>query len=167
MDLEENREPTMSGLRLPGAAWLAWLKNRPLRIGILSGCYLTAVMAGGLLAANRMPYFESLAMLRNAVCALLFFLFAVLPICAFLSSPWQMFVASITSWSMFSLGYAAAGRIFVHLHSRLGVTSFHVLMLGAASYAVVAVGFWVIRMILSLLSPLPHPASKRAAHNHE
>ncbi len=157
----------MNSLRLPGAAWLAWLKNRPLRIGVLSGIYLSAVMAGGLLIANRMPLLEHLALLRNAVCALLFFLIALVPICAFLRAPWQMFVASMAAWLTFSFAYAAAGQIFLHLHTRMRISSFHVFLLGTAGYAVAAVSCWVILMIVSLLRPLPHPSPKRAAHNHE
>lgn len=157
----------MNNISLPGAAWVAWLKNHPLRIGVLSGFYLTAVMAAGLLVANRMPDLEGLALIRNATCALLFFLVAMLPICVFLRSPWQMFVASITGWLTFSLAYSVAGRILVNLHTRLGVSAFHVLLLGAGAYAVVAVGSWVASMLVSLLSPLPHHSPKRAAHNHE
>jgi hypothetical protein len=157
----------MNNISLPGAAWVAWLKNHPLRIGVLSGFYLTVVMAGGLLVANRMPDLDGLALIRNASCALLFFLVALVPICVFLRSPWQMFVAGITGWLILSLAYAAAGSILVHLHTRLGVSAFHVLLLGTGGYAVVAVGCWVTSMLVSLLSHLPHPSAKRAAHNHE
>lgn len=73
----------MAPTHLPGTAWLRWLKHRPLRLGLLTGIYLTAVMMVALLAANRLPTLEAYADLRNWICGSLFVLVALIPVATF------------------------------------------------------------------------------------
>jgi len=128
---------------LPGAAWLRWLKHRPLRIGVLTGLYLSGVMAVALFCANRIAALEAYADLRNWICNSLFVLVALIPVATFRRAPWALFISSTAGWLVFSLSYGMAGVFFDHLQTRLNKTTFHMFLLGAGSYAVLAVALWV------------------------
>jgi len=155
---------------LPGAAWLKWLRNLPLRIGVLTGIYLTVVMVAGLLAANRLPELEVFADLRNWSCGVLFILIALIPVATFRRRPWSLFTSAASGWLVFSLAYWVAGIYFEHLHTRLNKSPFHVFLLGLGSYAVVAVALWVAEMTSAVLEHgIAHPHHHRhgTARHHE
>ena|ERR1700693_406780 len=145
----------MNWVSLPGVAWLGWLKNLPLRIGVLSGAYLTATMAVALIVANRLPALDGFAAVRNTTCYAMFGLFAIVPVCTFLRRPWHLFKSGLTAWLLFSLAYAGAGRIFVFLFTRLR-TPFNVFLIGAMFYALVAVAVWLVHLIAAMRSHLAH-----------
>ncbi|HMD30363.1 MAG TPA: hypothetical protein VKG84_00545 [Candidatus Acidoferrales bacterium] len=148
---------------LPGAAWLKWLKNLPLRIGVLTGIYLTAVMTAGLLTANRLPELEAFADLRNWTCSSMFLLVALIPVATFRRRPWSLFTSAASGWLVFSLAYWFAGIYFEHLHTRLNKTPFHVFLLGLGSYAVIAVAIWVGTMTREVLQHgIAHPHHHRS-----
>jgi hypothetical protein len=148
----------MAPTHLPGAAWFRWLKHRPLRIGALTGIYLSAVMGVALFCANRIPSLEAYADLRNWICDSLFLLVALIPIATFWRAPWALFTCALSSWLLFSLSYGLAGMIFVNLQSRLNKTTFHMFMLGAGTYAVIAVFIWVWDMLtVAIAHGLTHP----------
>jgi hypothetical protein len=154
---------------LPGAPWLLWLKNQPLRIGVLTGIYLTAVMTVALFTANRVPWLDGYADLRNWACRIVFLLIALIPVGTFLRVPWNLFSSGASAWLLFTLNYAVAGRYFENLHTRLSITSFHMFLLGAGIYAVVAVAIWVAGTArLAVEHLLAHePAVRRAARPNE
>lgn len=155
---------------LPGAAWLKWLRNLPLRIGVLTGFYLTVVMVAGLLIANRLPELETFADLRNWTCGSLFILIGLIPVATFRRRPWSLFTSAASGWLLFSLAYWVAGIYFDHLHTRLNKTPFHVFLLGLGSYAVVSVAIWVMDMTRDVLEHgIAHPHHHRpgAVRHHE
>ncbi len=156
----------MIRVSLPGVAWLKWLKNLPLRIGVLTGLYLTAIMTVALLVANRLPFLDRFVEVRNLVCYALFTLVALLPVCGFLRRPWQLFTSGLTAWLLFSLSYAGAGRVFVHLFTRLR-SPFNVFMIGAMFYGLVAVAAWVVHLILAMRAHLATQSHSRAYHKAE
>lgn len=158
----------MAPTRLPGVAWLRWLKNLPLRIGVLTGIYLTAVMTAALLCANRIPELEPYADLRNWICSSLFILVALIPVATFRRAPWALFTSAVSGWLIFSLGYGVAGMFFENLQSRLNKSTFHMFMLGAGCYAVVAVAIWVgemTRVVLAHGFAHPHHRTPTARPN--
>jgi len=158
------RAEAMAPTHLPGAAWFRWLKHRPLRMGVLTGIYLTAVMAVALITANRLPALELYADLRNWICGSLFVLVALIPVAAFRRAPWHLFTSAATAWLVFSLAYSVAGLFFEHLHTRLNKTPFHMFLLGAGCYAVVAVTIWVAGMTRAALQHgLAHPQHRTPA----
>jgi len=114
-----------------------------MRTGVLTGVYLAAVMGVGLLAANRLPALEPFADLRNWICRGVFLIFALVPVGTFFRAPWKLFLSGATGWLVFTMGYALAGVFFDNLHTRMNITTFHMFMLGAGSYAVVAAALWV------------------------
>ena len=157
----------MAPTHLPGAAWLRWMKHRPLRIGVLTGIYLSAVMAVALVCANRIPALEPYADLRNWICNCLFLLVALVPVATFWRSPWALFTSATFGWFVFSLSYGLAGLYFDHLQTRLNKSPFHMFLLGAGSYAVLAVAIWVWDMLSAAIvhglaeSPQRSPSSAR------
>jgi len=158
----------MTPAHLPGAAWLRWLKNPPLRTGVLTGIYLTVVMTAALLCANRLPELEPYADLRNWICGSVFILIALIPIATFRRAPWALFTSAVTGWFIFSLAYGVAGIFFENLQSRLNKTAFHMFMLGAGCYAVVAVALWVGHMTRAVLThgiAQPHHRAPTARPN--
>jgi hypothetical protein len=136
------------------------MQHRPLRVGVLVGAYLTAVMAVSLALANRMPALEPMAEMRNAASYAAFGLAAVLPVWIFRREPGSLFVASIAAWGLFSVMYALAGLAFDNLFVRLHKTPLNVFMLGACVYGLLAVVAWVAAMI-DALRHAPATAGRR------
>ena len=152
----------MKTAQLPGSKWFHWLRNLTLRVGVLTGVYLTAVMVVAVLAANRLPFLENLAMLRNLAAYTVFVLVMIVPIGCFLRRPLQMFASGLLGWLLFSLAYQAMGLFFLNLHARLRYP-FNVFMLGAIVYAVVAATAWVGSMTLDARQQ-PAIAARRRPH---
>jgi hypothetical protein len=137
----------MTSPRLPGSAWLRWVRNLPVRVGVLTAAYLTAVMVISVFAANRLPFLEPLAQVRNLASYAGFALIFLLPMTMFLRRPLDLFASGITAWTLFALAYNLMGFFFVNLHVRLR-EPFNVWMLGAITYGLVAVLAWVVSMAL-------------------
>jgi len=149
---------------LPGWAWLRWLAHRSLRIGVLTGIYLSMVMAVALFCANRVPSLEPYADFRNWICDSVFLLVSLIPIATFWRAPWALFTSATSGWFVFSLGYGAAGLIFENLQTRLNKTAFHMFLLGAGTYAVIAVFKWVWDMLsVAIAHGLAHPHHRNAS----
>ena len=154
---------------LPGSAWLRWVRNTPLRTGVLTGIYLSAVMTVALLAANRLPALEPFADLRNWICDSVFLMVWLIPVATFRNRPWWLFTSAASGWVVFSVAYALAGFFFENLHTRLSKTPFHMFLLGAGIYAVVAVTLWVYGMAKDALAHgfAHEPHRSRVAPPHE
>ena len=157
MELIDKTNPVAS---LPGSRWLAWVHNRPLRVGVLVGIYLTAVMVVSLMAANRVPALEPLAQVRNAISYAVFALVAALPVWIFRREPGSLFTSGVAAWALFSVMYALAGIPFDNLFVRLHKTPMNVFMLGAVVYGLLAVVLWVGSMV-NALRHAPVPAGRR------
>jgi hypothetical protein len=142
-----------------------------MRTGVMAGAYLTGLMAVALLAANRLPALEPFADLRNWICRGVFLIFALVPVGTFFRAPWQLFVSGSSGWLVFSLGYALAGVFFDNLHTRLNISTLHMLLLGAGSYAVLAAALWVVESaklaIEHVIEHSPTPTSSHPARPHE
>lgn len=131
--------------RLPGYAWLDWVRNQTVRVGVITGICLVAVMVVALLAANRMPVLEPLAEIRNWASRGVFGLVMLAPIFVLRKSPARLFAAAMTGWLMLTLAYWAMGVPFENLHLRF-YRPFHLFVLGASLYGSIAVLFWVAGM---------------------
>jgi hypothetical protein len=145
---------------LPGSRWFRWVHNFTLRVGVMTGLYLTAVMVIAILAANRIPFFDPVADVRNWTARAAFVFFMLIPIGCFLRSPVKMIASGMCAWAILSVNYALMGLFFTNLHARLGKTPFHVLILGALAYGMAAAASWVAGMVL-LLRQQPIAASRR------
>ncbi len=137
----------MPDSQLPGSRWFTWVRYTTLRVGALTGIYLSVVLAGWLVIANRLPALSDFALLRNAAAGALAFLLMLIPIVWFLRSPARLFAAGLTGWALLSLTYLVMGMVFHRLHSRMG--PFHFFMLGVVVYGVVGVVAWVASLVLA------------------
>jgi len=135
---------------LPGAKWFHWLRNLTLRVGVLTGVYLTAVMVVAVLAATRLPFLEPIAHLRNWAAYAAFLLVMLVPIATFRRRPLQLLAAGVLGWALFALAYQGMGIFFPNLHARLR-QPFNVFMLGAIVYGVLAAATWVAQIALGLI----------------
>jgi hypothetical protein len=127
--------------QLPGMRWFLWLRIASLRIGTLTGIYLSCVFVAWLIVANRIPALEPFAEARNLVGGALLVTVLAIPALRFRQEPGRLFVAGLTAWTLLTLAYMAAEIHFTLLESRMG--AFHVFVLGTVSYGFVAVLDWV------------------------
>lgn len=139
----------MKTAQLPGEKWFHWLRNLTLRVGVLTGVYLTAVMVVSVLAATRLSFLEEVALVRNGVSYAAFILVMLVPIAYFRRKPLQLLASGLLGWLLFALAYQGMGFFFHNLHARLR-QPLNVFMVGAIVYAVVAATCWVGLMALEL-----------------
>ncbi len=133
---------------VPGSQWFQWVKNFTLRVGVLTGLYLTAVMVISILAATQLSFLEPYADIRNWTARAAFALFMLIPMGCFLKSPVRMFASGMCGWAILSVNYALMGLFYIHLYERLDKTPFHLFILGALVYGVAAVLSWVAGMVV-------------------
>jgi hypothetical protein len=150
----------MTAQRLPGYAFLGWMRNDILRVGVLTGAYLCAVMVMAVLAANRIHFLEPFADIRNWAARGAFGLVMLVPIFYFRRSAPQMFFSAMLGWTILCLAYWAMGIPFEHLHMRLR-PPLNVFLIGAVAYGVVAVVQWVGGLIYGVFMAHPAPARRR------
>jgi hypothetical protein len=130
--------------QLPGVRWFLWLRNVTLRIGVLTGIYLSCVFIAWLFVANRIPWLEPFAGARNLVAGAVTVLILAIPVLRFRHEPGKLFAAGLVAWALLTITYLAAEIEFTLLRTRLG--ALHMFTLGAASYGLVAVFQWVALM---------------------
>src|SRR5712692_6014310 len=123
--------------QIPGMRWCLWLRNASLRIGVLTGVYLSCVFVLWLFVANRVRELESFAGIRNLTAGAAAILLTLIPVLRFRREPVRMFVSGLTAWTLLTLTYIALEMYFSLLESRMG--AFHIFMLGGVSYGFVAV----------------------------
>ena len=127
--------------QIPGMRWFLWLRIASLRVGTLTGIYLSCVFVSWLVVANSVPELERYAELRNLVAGAILILILGIPVLRFRTKPGRLFVAGLTAWTILTITYLVAEMNFTLLESRMG--AFHVFTLGAISYGFVAVLDWV------------------------
>jgi len=130
--------------QLPGSRWFWWLRNAPLRIGILTGIYLSCVFISWLLVANRLPRLEPFASIRNLAAGVVTVILLLIPVLRFRHEPLRIFVSGLTAWTILTFTYLAAELHFTLLESRMG--ALHMYILGAVTYGFVSVFHWVFLM---------------------
>lgn len=130
--------------QLPGSRWFWWLRNAALRIGILTGIYLSGVFISWLLISNRVPRLEPFAGIRNLAAGVLAVILLLIPVLRFRQEPLKMFVAGLTAWTILTFTYLAAEMHFSLLESRMG--ALHIYIMGAVTYGFVSVFHWVFLM---------------------
>jgi hypothetical protein len=127
--------------QLPGMRLFLWMRNASLRIGVITGVYLSCVFVAWLLFANRMPQLESFAGIRNLAAGAATMLLMLIPVLRFRREPVKMFASGLTAWTLLTLTYIGMEMRFSLLESRMG--ALHIFMLGGVTYGFVAVFDWV------------------------
>ncbi len=145
--------------------WSAWLRTPVLRTGLLTGAGLSLVMTCALIAANRVPWLERVALERNSVCYLLFTSVMLIPVILFVRSPMQLFASAGVAWGFLTLAYIAARNFFPNLYIALRPPDV-LFVYGAATYGLAAVAAWVIPLCLAIRHhPIAH-ARRRVPDAH-
>ena len=121
--------------------WFLWTHNAAMRIGIMTGVYLSGIFVIWLFIANRIPEIASFAGVRNVAAGAVMFLLMLIPVLRFRREPVRMFVSGLTAWTLLTLTYIATEMRFSLLESRAG--ALHIFMLGGISFGFVAVFHWV------------------------
>jgi hypothetical protein len=127
--------------QLPGMRWFLWLRNIALRVGVLTGIYLSCTFVAWLLVANHIPQLERFAGIRNICAGAVMILLMAIPVFRFHNEPAKLFISGLTAWTLLTLTYRATEMEFSLLESRMG--ALQVFMLGAVSIGLVAVLHWV------------------------
>jgi hypothetical protein len=143
--------------------WDRWA-GPVLRMGLVTGVFLSIVMATALVAANRFPLLEHMAMLRNVLSYGAFALAMILPVAVFPRLPSRLFASAMIGWIIFVLAYSIACMYFVNLSNSLGKTPFHLFILGGLFYGVISVGLWVAAMLFSAMRHPVAPGRRRPRH---
>lgn len=128
--------------QLPGVRWFLWLRNTALRTGVLTGIYLSCIFFSWVWVANRVPRLAPFAGTRNLVAGGIAILLMAIPVLRFRRHPGRMFVSGVTAWTVLTITYLAMEMHFSLLESRMG--AFHLFVLGAFSYGLVAAFEWVV-----------------------
>ena len=86
--------------QLPGMRWFLWLRIASLRIGVLTGIYLSCVFVAWLEVANRVVKLEPFAELRNLVAGAILILLLGIPVLRFRHQPGRLFIAGLMAWTL-------------------------------------------------------------------
>lgn len=128
-----------------GAARLRILRHPCLQLGAIVGACLAATTVVWVLVANRAPALERFAWARNLSVALAFGGLMLVPLFIFLKSPARIFLSGVIAWTILAITYAIMERPFPVLDDRLG--AFHLFMMGALVFGLMASVAWVAHMI--------------------
>ncbi len=145
--------------QLPGSRWFRWLRNATLRIGLLTGIYLSIVLGGWLVVANRVPWSANFAGLRNRGAAGLTLLLMLIPVVRFLRQPARLFASGIVGWAILTWTYFVMGMFFERLFTRMRPGQ--LFMLGAVVYGFFGVVTWVVSLVLAARHHRLAPSRRR------
>lgn len=126
---------------LPSYRWFHVFHNVAIRVGVYTSVGLALVFTTWLFLANRVPILYRLALERNIAAAVLFCLFALIPVLRFLNMPGHLLASGLVAWLVFSLYYRVLCLFFVQLSDWHGVIQ--VFMYGALVYMVLATLSWI------------------------
>jgi hypothetical protein len=136
-----------------------------IRTGALEGALLSAILTAWLLIANRVPFFDRFASLRNAIAIASLFLAGLIPIARFRNSAKDVLPAGALGLGIACLCYRAWAIYFEGLADRLG--AFQLFVMGLAVYGLASVLLWVGSMIRSARHHhhlAVQPAPRRPTH---
>jgi predicted membrane channel-forming protein YqfA (hemolysin III family) len=131
--------------------WFPLWRYPALRTGLRMGVLLSLVLTAWLVLANRVGVLDRLAIVRNAAALAVLFLIAFEPIARFRNSASDLLVSGGIGWAIGSLCYFGWTMYFERLSLRMG--AFHIFVMGAAVYLLMAAVVWIGGLI-------------RAAHHH-
>ncbi len=121
--------------------------RRVIVTGALEGVLLSMILTAWLLIANRVPYFDNFASVRNALAVGALFLTGLIPVARFRNSPKDVLPAGALGLGMACLCYWAWTIYFEELADRMGASQ--IFVMGIVAYTLAAVLLWVGSMIRS------------------
>jgi len=126
---------------LPGYGRLSVFQSAGVRTGVYTGLCLSLIFTAWLIAANRMPFLERFAVLRNIAAVAAIGAFALIPLLRFYCRPGRLWASGSIAWGILSLTYRLLAVHFPGLEERYG--AFQVFMIGAVVYTIVATLSWI------------------------
>jgi hypothetical protein len=133
------------------------LRHPCLLLGSAVGICLAATAVAWMFVAYREPVIERFAADRNLAAALALGALMLVPLLSFLKSPARIFLSGIIAWMILVIAYASMGRTFPQLDERLG--AFHLFMMGAVVFGVMASVAWVAHIIVLTRHHHHHPVT--------
>ncbi len=132
------------------------LQNASVRTGVYVGVVLSIVFSAWVIVANRVPFFDRFALIRNLAAVTLLGLIALVPILRFWRLPGNLLASSLISWLIFSLSYRVLCMDFRALAGRFSAVQ--IFVLGAVSYMLVVTLSWIWTIIRrARASDVSHP----------
>jgi hypothetical protein len=143
-------------IKLPGYRWFSFLGNVPVRIGIYTGACLSLFFSLWLLIANRAPFLEPFALERNIAGVVVLIFLASIPALRFYRAPADLLLAGLLAWALLTVTYGLLCQVYVLLAEKY--SAFHIFVLGAVVYMILATLSWIGTIIRRARSAhLSHP----------
>jgi hypothetical protein len=130
---------------LPAYSWPHVLRNSSVRTGVYAGVALSIVFSGWVIVANRVPFLDRFALVRNLAAVVLLGLLALVPVLRFWRAPGNLLASSLVGWVLFCLSYRILCMRFAGLEERYGAVQ--IFMLGAVLYMLVVTLSWLATII--------------------
>jgi hypothetical protein len=141
---------------MPAYEWFHAFRNASVRTGVYVGIFLSVVFSGWVILANRVPFFDRFALLRNLAAVVLLALLALIPVLRFWRMPGDLLASSLLGWFLFSVMYRLLCMDFTGLAERY--SAIQIFMLGAVVYMLVVTLSWFGTIIRrARASHLSHP----------
>lgn len=126
---------------LPEYASAHVLQNVSVRTGVFVGVCLSAGFAAWVIAANRVPFLDQFALLRNLVAVAVLCVLAMIPVIRFWRLPGHLLASSLVAWLALSITYRLLCLYFISLEARYSAVQ--IFMLGAVAYMLVVTVSWI------------------------
>jgi hypothetical protein len=125
----------------PAGVVLDVLRSTAVRTGVYCGVSLSIIFATWLVIANRAPFLEPLAVVRNFIATSLLLAVASIPVIRFLRSPAEMLLSSVLAWGILTLTYGALCLEFSLLDQYY--STIEIFVLGMVVYLLLATLCWI------------------------
>jgi len=140
---------------MPGYSSLQLVRNASVRTGIYVGVCLSAAFIGWVIIANRVPFLDPFALLRNIAAVAVLGLIALIPVLRFWRMPGNLLGSGLVAWLIFSVAYRLLSLYFSGLEGRY--SAIQVFMLGAVAYLLVVTISWIGTIIRRARASDVHP----------
>lgn len=144
---------------LPEYASLHVYQNVSVRTGVYVGVSLSAIFSAWVIVANRVPFVDQFALLRNSAAVAALCLVAIIPVVRFWRLPGHLLASSLVGWLILSISYRLLSMYFIGLEARYSAVQ--IFMLGAVVYMLLVTISWIGTIIrrarASDGSHFPHP----------
>jgi hypothetical protein len=117
------------------------LRSAAVRTGVYTGVSLSILFAAWLVIANRVPFLEPVAVIRNFIATSLMLALASVPVVRFLRAPAEMLLSSVLAWSILTLTYGCLCLEFSLLDQYY--TPSEIFVLGMVVYLLLATLCWI------------------------